>query len=405
MRARVVLALVMMFASTAGATGNPALRAVARRAQQDPPVVELVTMGVGSLIWERHGHIALCIVEQNPMDDACYNYGVADFSHPLDMTAGFFRGTHSFWVEKMDPGFMLEIYRRADRTIWMQPLPLTAEQKQKVIAKLEDDILEEHKYYAYDHFWDNCTTRVRDIIDNATDHALSSMQQPPGDQTYRDLAREGFYGVGHYIPLFVTDLAMGRVTDRVPDYYERMFLPDFLREAVATKWGIQPIVVYERTECRGNNAPGCKERGAPFEPHDSGRIWLALFIILLTSPAWATRLLGRFQRTGIAVAVVPYVFLGTIFWFLAIISPLPYVRWNESCLVLLPTDLLLVWFLSPERRRKYARGRVAMLALTAVLLVIHVLKQPLWPALLWPLIPAAVVGFWPSGPVKADTIG
>jgi hypothetical protein len=92
--------------------------------------------------------------------------------------------------------------------------------------------------------------------------------------------------------------------------------------------------------------------------------------------------------------VIPAVLFGVIFWFLAIVSPLPYVRWNESCLVLLPTDLMLVWFLSAENRRKYARGRVVQLAIVAALLLVNVLKQPIWPLLLWPLVPALVVGFW-----------
>src|SRR5437899_2112190 len=99
---RAVIALVMLAAAPALADDRSfrhesPLRSVARGTGQDFPVVELVTMGVGSLIWERHGHIALCVVYENPLDDACYNYGVADFTHPLDMTAGFFRGTHSFW--------------------------------------------------------------------------------------------------------------------------------------------------------------------------------------------------------------------------------------------------------------------------------------------------------------------
>jgi hypothetical protein len=117
--------------------------------------------------------------------------------------------------------------------------------------------------------------------------------------------------------------------------------------------------------------------------------------VLLTSPAWITRLVGRFQRAGLAVAVGPYVFLGAVLWGLALISPLPYVRWNETCLILLPTDVLLVAFLSPERRRKYARFRVGMLGLLAVLEVIGLVKAPLLAPILWPLIPAAVVGFWP----------
>jgi len=362
---------------------------------QHYPVVELVTMGVGSLIWERHGHIALCVIYPNPREDGCYNYGVGSFQHPAGMAIGFFRGTHSFWVEREPPENMLWVYLHFDRTVWVQPLPLDDAQKQQVIDKLDHDILKENRYYAYDHFWDNCTTRVRDIIDNATGHALSQMQEPKGDKTYRDLAREGFFGIGHYVPLIITDLAMGRVTDRVPTYWERMFLPDYLREAVQRKWGINPIPIYMRSECVGSSVRGCAERGSPFQDPASGRIWFVLITLLLTAPAWATRLWGKLQRTGMAVAVLPYALLGTIFWFLAIISPLPYVRWNESCLLFLPTDILLVWFLSDERRRRYARGRLIMLGIVAALLLIGVLRQPILYAVVWPLVPNAVAAWMP----------
>ncbi|HUS31926.1 MAG TPA: DUF4105 domain-containing protein [Kofleriaceae bacterium] len=350
------------------------------------PVVELITMGVGGLIWERHGHIALC-VRHSPTNEDCYNYGIGDFHHPVKMGAGFFRGTHSFYVGKMDPGQMFMTYVCADRTLYVQPLPLTDAEEQEVINKLEFDIKEENKNYAYDHFWDNCTTRVRDVLDNATHGKLKTLKGPDDDSTYRDLARKGFFGMR--IPLLITDIAMGRVTDRTPTYYEKMFLPDYLREAAEKAWGIKPVPVYTR------------EGPPPLDDGPSGRLIFALVILVLTSPAWIARLRRRFEKAGLAVAVLPYWFLGTVFWFLALISPLPYVRWNESCLVLLPTDLLLVWFLSPERRQKYARFRVASIIVVAGLLLVNVLKQPLWPILLWPLVPAAVVGFWPSKPKKA----
>jgi hypothetical protein len=67
--------------------------------------------------------------------------------------------------------------------------------------------------------------------------------------------------------------------------------------------------------------------------------------------------------------------------------------------VLLPTDVMLVWFLKPQWRQLYARIRLGMLALVAVLLAVGVLKQPIWPLLLWPFVPALVAaGFWPRGP-------
>jgi hypothetical protein len=360
------------------------------RLAEERPVIELVTMGIGALIWERHGHIALCVHGDGDRRDRCYNYGIGDFRHPMAMTWGFFRGTGSFWVGKLGVEDMLSIYEYADRTIWVQPLPLTQVQKRAMIEKLEFDILEPNRYYAYDHFWDNCTTRVRDVIDAASGGQLKAMHEPTDERTFRDLAREGFYGMP--IPLLVTDLAMGRVTDRQATYFERMFLPQYLREAVTKLWGVEPRVLYQR-------------QGPPQDTDpSSGRVWFALVILALTAPAWIARLIGRFQRTGLAVAVVPYVLLGTVLTFLAIISPLPYVRWNEICLVLFPFDLLLLT-LPPARRRRYARGRLVMLAALLVLWLVGLLRQPLLAPLLWPAIPLAVVGLWRDPPGRIGEVG
>ena len=215
-------------------------------ANQPKPVVTLVTMGIGSLMWERHGHIALCVQYENPQDSVCYNYGIGDFQHAGKMAWGFFRGTNSFWVGRQDPRDMLRVYHWADRSIWIQPLPLSKDEVAKVIDKLEYDVQEEHKYYAYDHFWDNCTTRVRGVLDDATNGSITAhaAKQPSAGRTYRDLARDGFYGMR--VPLLITDIAMGRVTDRVPTYWERMFLPDYMRDAAKDQWRVEPIEIYKR---------------------------------------------------------------------------------------------------------------------------------------------------------------
>ncbi len=404
-------ALLVVWMTARAVAERPDIPPEVMKLYDQKPVIELATMGVGSLIWERHGHIALCVRYDNPREDACYNYGVGDFHDPVKMGWGFFRGANSFWVAREPYGEMIgprSIYQWTDRTIWVQPLPLTPEQKTKIIAKLDDDVLEEHKYYAYDHFWDNCTTRVRDILDDATGGALSSMTDPPDDKTYRDLARDGFFGMpGSRIPLLITDVAMGRVTDRVPTYWERMFLPQYLREAVAKKFGIAPIVVYERHGdrsivdrqlCSDGSIVTKGDECTPVTP--SGRVWLAVIMLLITAPAWLTRKFNVFPRVGLWFAVLPEVLIGSIFTFLALISPLPYVRWNETCLVWFPLDILLVAFLSKANRKKYARGRVAMLGLMAILMIFNILKAPLFAEMLWPLIPALVVGYWPEKAAK-----
>ncbi len=403
----------------------------AQKLYADEPTIELVTMGIGSLAWERHGHIALCIRYLDPRNDVCFNYGIGSFNKPLAMAWGFFRGTNSFWAGEQPIDALIQIYAGRNRTVWAQPIPLDGAQKKKVIDALyrdtaplpEREVLRppgSNLYYAYDHFWDNCTTRVRDILDCATDDKCpigASGDEPPASngllstlkgvdtdgKTFRELARDGFWGMRGF--LLITDVAMGRVTDRVPDYWERMFLPQFLREGVEKKWGIKPIILYqrapelERPELAGmatkadSNGNGLADVEEDTE-HASGRALLFFLLLLLTAPAVAGRYFGRFQRSTLALAVLPQFLLGTILWFLAIISPLPYVRWNESLLVLLPLDLLLLAFLGPDKRKLYAKGRVAMLGLYVVLNLIGVMKQPILALVIWPLVPAALVGFW-----------
>jgi len=388
---------------------------VVKKLYDEEPTIELVTMGIGSLIWERHGHIALCIRYHDPRKDICFNYGIGSFQKPVAMAWGFFRGTNSFWAGEQTIDALIQIYAGRNRTVWAQPIPLDPAQKQKVIDALYRDTAPlpdrqgmrpggTNLFYAYDHFWDNCTTRVRDILDEATDHTLHAFADstPTDGKTYRELARDGFWGMK--IPLLITDIAMGRVTDRVPDYWERMFLPQFLREGVEKKWGIKPIILYqrqpelERPELAGRDTRADADGNGLADveedtEHASGRVLMFLVLFLLVAPAIAGRYFGKLPRTTLALAIVPQWLLGAILWFLAIISPLPYVMWNESLLVLFPLDLLLL-FSRFKHRQLYARGRVAMLGLYVVLNLIGVMKQPILMLVIWPLIPNALVGFW-----------
>ena len=184
------------------------------------------------------------------------------------MGRGFLRGTHSFWVAKQVDE-MMWIYHHTDRTVWRQPLPLDDEQKQKVIDKLESDILEENKYYAYDHFEDNCTTRVRNILDDATDGALKSTREGAHRRQDVPRARTPRLLTACAVPLLITDLAMGRSTDRVPDATGSACS---CRSTCARPCSASGRSTRSRSntrrECVSSTVSGCAERGAPFQ--DSG---------------------------------------------------------------------------------------------------------------------------------------
>lgn len=179
--------------------------------------------------------------------------------------------------------------------------------------------------------------------------------------------------------------------------------------------GIEPFVEYQRrgrlaeAEAQAEFLRGVAgvQKPPPLDDGPSGKLEFVLVVLALTLPAWLFKALGRLnlstsakrslrklEKPGLVFAFVPYLLFGVILTFLALISPLPYVRWNDSILVLFPGDLVLP-FLKVKHRVLYARARVAMLGAVFLLHLVNVVKQPITPLLLWPLIPLLVVGFWP----------
>lgn len=367
-----MLALLLSMTLALGAAAEP------RPAPSPAPTIELYTMGVGDEAVEKFGHAALCVRWPEGRRGLCYNYGATDFTRPIALGWGFLRGESVFWVATQRPELMLRLYEARDRSVWRQVLPLSGEQARTLAAALARDALPENREYQYHHFYDNCSTRVRDLIDEATGGALSRGADAPLGASYRDAARRGFADMP--LLLWASDLVLGRRGDRRPTLYGAMFLPEVLRAEVATRLGAEPELVYER-------------RGPPYpESAPWARPLLMGIALLLAAPAWLTWALGRRERLGLALSLVPVVLLGAIVWLVAIVSPLAEARENQVLAVLFPGDLALLW-LSARWRRGYARVRIALIAALSLASAIGLLAQPLWavaPLALLPLVPAAL---------------
>jgi hypothetical protein len=372
--------------------GGPDNRAGEPPEPGDQPIVELYTMGQGDDMFEKFGHAALCIrFPRQPRRTRCYNYGSTDFDSVVPLFWGFLRGRSLFWVSVSTRARMLQYYRESDRSIWRQVIELPPDQATELAAALAHDAREENRYYQYHHYKDNCSTRLRDHLDRVTGGALSAATREPSHHgSYRDLSRRGF--AGDTALLLVSDLILGRATDHQPDNYEAMFLPDVLRTEVEARLGAPAELVYTR---RGPSFPS--------DPGLGGRwLWL-LLAALLAAPLALARTVwrGRHERAAVAVAAIPLALLGLLLWTLAIVSPLPEVRWNEVLLVFMPWDLALV-FLGRERRRLYTRVRCGELALVSLLRAVGVLRQPLWLLVPIPLAALALIATAPRAPAPAS---
>ncbi len=343
--------------------------------------VDLVTVGPGDDLFSKFGHAALCVE-----GGLCYNYGTSDFSRPIGLGWEVVRGRSQFWVSVSDVETMIASFAFENRTIYRQRLPLTEKQAVNLARILEQDALPENRAYVYNHFLENCSTRPRDHIDEATGGALRRVRLA-ATGTFRDHAAEGLsLASGLLVP--ASDFLMGRWVDRPIDTWAAMFIPDVLREAVATGLSAPAEIVYERD-------------GSPFPSRvSSARIAFfaaAAFVgVAFFIPLLRPRLRRGFGKLGGVLLGS----LGVLLLFAAIVSALPELRRNELLLVFFPLDFFLA---SPNRAfvRSYSTMRLLVLALVAVLRGLGILIQPLWP--FWLLAAAVVASIRLSS--RAYTIG
>ncbi len=345
----------------------------------DPVQAELYTMGTGGLLWEKFGHSALCMIHKPGQGKTvCYNYGTTDFGSTASLISDFLRGRSLFWVSTSSRRHMITYYKDADRSLWRQPIPLAPERASELDRLLQNDALEENRYYRYDHYHDNCASRLRDMLDRATGGALSARSgSGPEFPTFRELTRRGF--AGDTPLLLASDLLIGRAVDRRPTGYEAMFLPEILRTQVESRLGARSFVVFER------QAPPL-----PTDPGLGGRWLWAVLAIAFAAPVAAARRLGRGHRLALACAAFPLGLIGLVLWAVAVISTVPELRWNEALLVFLPVDAALP-FLSVLWRTRYAAARAGLLVLVSLLLAVGLFRQPLWLLIPMPLLTMLLV--------------
>ena len=226
--------------------------------------VYLMTMGPGDEVWEKFGHNAIWIHDSLRNTDIAYNWGLFDFS-ASDFMPRFLKGDMLYWMGGFDEQATLDSYRRANRTVMAQELNLTPAQRVSLANFIEWNAQPENRFYHYDYFRDNCSTRVRDALDRVLGGTIrKATERAPSGTTFRSHTRR----LTQDTPWIYlgTLLGLGRPVDRPISRWEEMFLPvrmhDDLRgiRVSDTSGASVPLVRSERTLFMASRPP------EPLEP-------------------------------------------------------------------------------------------------------------------------------------------
>ncbi len=192
--------------------------------------VYLMTMGQGDEVFEKFGHNAIVVWDDAAGQPLVYNWGMFDFAQP-NFIGRFLSGDTKYWMQPFSLMQTLRLYQQLNRTVSLQELQLTPSQKTRLVAMLAENAKEENKYYRYDYYRDNCSTRARDAIDAVSGGALKrAMTAQPGQGSYRWHTRRL---LAYSAPLyFGSELVLGVDADVPLTGWDEAFLPQSLSESV-----------------------------------------------------------------------------------------------------------------------------------------------------------------------------
>jgi hypothetical protein len=272
-----LLALVVQAAPVANASAQ--LVPLYRRTALPPEpgselTVYLMTMGPGKHVWERFGHNAIWIHDPVHGTDQAYNYGLFDFGQQ-NFLLRFVQGRMWYWMQGFPAQSYVDSYRRANRSVWVQELEITPAARLELQRFLEWNERPENRFYHYDYYRDNCSTRVRDALDRAVGGRIRQRTSgTPSGTTFRF----------HTLRLTANDppiytgllLALGHPVDRPITQWEEMFLPLALREHLRKITVVRPD---------GSDAPLVRSERTLFQstepdPPSTPPFWVPAYLLL-----------------------------------------------------------------------------------------------------------------------------
>lgn len=310
--------------------------------------ISLLICAPGDEIYSYFGHAAIRVNDPDLNRDIVFNYGVFSFETP-NFIWRFAKGETDYQLAVQRMSSFMREYTEDKRSVTEYILLLTSEERNKLFDALIENYKPENRIYRYNHFIDNCSTRLRDQIENAVNKAVVYDTSEDKILTFRNLIDQ--YIVNNSWSGLGIKLALGIPTDRQTTYSEKMFIPDYLgadmskafvkRGDQVTPLTSKPLIILDE--------PSIVRSFQLTSPSV-----VIGFVFLLVS--FLTIFEFKNKRRFIALDIIVFFsfgIAGAILFFTTFISVMPSASSNLNLIWAWPTHILIgiLWFFKSMRYR------------------------------------------------------
>ena len=200
----------------------------------DSTKISLLTCAPGAELYSAFGHTGVRVIDYKQHMDVVFNYGTFDDQQP-GFYVNFVKGRMIYSITYEGYTDFMSEYVEEKRGVVEQDLRLTNDDKQKVFQFLYNNARPENRNYPYDFFWDNCSTRPRDVFEKVLgsrlEYKIDSTSGFAQHKTMHDMLR--LYVHDRPWVDFGFDLILGLPCEVPATPRNQTFLPDYLEKLFA----------------------------------------------------------------------------------------------------------------------------------------------------------------------------
>lgn len=333
--------------------------------------ISLLTCTPGEELYSTFGHSAYRIVDSSKAfndnwRDVVYNYGTFNFDDD-GFYLKFVRGKLLYYVSAEYFSDFKDLYQSTNRGITEQVLDLSAEEKIAIQQFLNENLKEENKYYKYDFFFDNCTTRLRDILKKYNDSSFTQKAVMPKGSRFRQAIHQYLDKNNKDWSKLGIDILLGQPCDGVMTAEQMQFLPDNLMKSLDSSNKKMILSSQNLYQVSGDNS-----KETFFTPFVVFSL-LLVFIVLLgfTKNKFARGFLQGFDGLFFFLTGV----LGVILIFMWVGTDHSMTKNNFNLIWAWPTHTIMAFFVNSKKSWVQKYFKFTAVALMAVLISWFFLPQ------------------------------
>lgn len=309
--------------------------------------VSLLTCSPHDEIYSLYGHTAIRYEDKASKTDIVVNYGMFSFKKPF-FVARFVLGLTDYEMGIQDFNDFCYEYQYFGSQVTQQEINLTPEEKGQLLKALQDNYANA-RVYRYNYFYNNCTTKARDIILKSINGKIEYKNAIDKSVSFRDLIHG--CNANYSWASFGNDLLLGFKADMQTTREEQQFLPDNLMrdfgqaKIVSADGSTRPLVKNTEIIVKGNDhAIAGKTKVTP----QFVFITLLLLIAAIVVAEFKTK--KRFLWVDISLLLASG--LAGLILFVMLFSEHPTTSTNLQIFILCPLNLYWAIYIIKNKRNE-----------------------------------------------------